>query len=45
VEGITIRRLGWAGHVVRTEEEMIPKRVLNGNFYTTRQWEDQELNP
>ena len=33
---IKIRRLGWAGHIVRMEEERIAKKVLNGNFYTTR---------
>ena len=33
---IKIRRLGWAGHLMRMEEERIPKKVLNGNFYTTR---------
>jgi len=36
VEGIKIRRLGWAGHIKRMEEERIPKNFLNGNFYTTR---------
>ena len=36
MEDINIRRLGWAGRIVRTEEERIPKKVLNGNFYTTR---------
>ena len=36
VEDIKIRRLGWAGHIIRTEEERILKNVLNGNFYTTR---------
>jgi len=36
VEDIKIRRLGWAGHKIRMEEERIPKKVLNGNFYTTR---------
>jgi len=36
VEGIKIRRLGWAGHIKRMEEERIPKKFLNGNFYTTR---------
>jgi hypothetical protein len=36
VEDIKIRRLGWAGHIIRLEEERIPKRVLNGNFHTTR---------
>ena len=35
-EDIKIRRLGWAGHIIRMEEERIPKKVLNGNFYTTR---------
>jgi hypothetical protein len=43
VDDIKIRRLGWAGHIIRMEEERIPKMVLNGNFHTTRQWEDQEL--
>jgi hypothetical protein len=26
VEDIKIRRLGWAGHIIRMEEERIPKR-------------------
>jgi hypothetical protein len=42
VEDIKIRRLGWAGHIIRTEEGRIPKKVLNGKFHTTNQWEDQE---
>jgi len=36
VKDIKIRRLGWACHIIRMEEERIPKKVLNGNFYTTR---------
>jgi len=36
VEDIKIRRLDWAGHIIRMEEEWIPKKVLNGNFRTTR---------
>jgi len=36
VEDIKIRRLGSAGHIIRVEEETIPKKVLNGNFYTIR---------
>jgi hypothetical protein len=36
VEDIKIRRLGWAGHIIRMKEERIPKKVLNGNFRTTR---------
>jgi hypothetical protein len=36
VEDIKIRRLGWAGHIIRMEGERIPKKVRNGNFYTTR---------
>jgi hypothetical protein len=36
VEYIKIRRLGWVGHIIRMEEERIQKRVLNGNFHTTR---------
>jgi len=36
VEDIKIRRLEWAGHIIRMEEERTPKKVLNGNFHTTR---------
>jgi hypothetical protein len=38
VEDITIRRLEWGGggHIIRMEEERIPKRVLNRNFHTTK---------
>jgi len=36
VEDIKIRRLEWAGHIIRMEEERVPKEVLNGNFHTTR---------
>jgi len=36
VEDIKIRILEWAGRIIRMEEEMNPKKVLNGNFQTTR---------
>ena len=36
MEDIKIRRLEWAGHIIRMEEEGIPKKVLNGDFRTTR---------
>jgi hypothetical protein len=36
VEDIKIRRLEWEGHIIRMEKERIPKKVLNGNFHTTR---------
>jgi hypothetical protein len=36
VENIKIGRLGWAGHIIRMEEERIPKKVINGIFHTTR---------
>jgi hypothetical protein len=36
VEDIKIRRLGWAGHIIRIEEERIPIRFLNENFHTTK---------
>jgi hypothetical protein len=36
VEDIKIRRLEGAGHIIRMEDERIPKKVLNGNFHTTR---------
>ena len=36
MEDIKIRRLEWAGHTIRMEEERISKKVLNGKFHTTR---------
>jgi hypothetical protein len=36
VEDIKIRRLEWVGHIIRMDKERIPKKVLNGNFHTTR---------
>ena len=37
MEDIKIRKLEWAGHITRMEEERIQKKkVLNGNFHTTR---------
>ena len=36
MEDFKIERLGWASHITRMEEERIPKKFLNGNFYTTR---------
>jgi len=39
VEDFKIRRLGWAVHIIRMEDERIPppqKKVLNGNFHTKR---------
>jgi len=36
VEDIKIRRLEWAGYIIRMEEERISNKVLNGNFHTTR---------
>jgi hypothetical protein len=35
VEDIKIRRPEWVGHIIRMEQERIPKKVLNGNFHTT----------
>jgi hypothetical protein len=32
----SIRRLEWAGHIIRLEEERIPKKGLKGNFHTRR---------
>jgi hypothetical protein len=36
VDDIKIRRLEWAGHIIRMEEGRIPNKVLNGNFHTIR---------
>jgi hypothetical protein len=32
VEDIKIRRLEWAGHIIRMEEERIPKKLLKGKL-------------
>ena len=32
VEDFKIGRLGWAGHIIRMEEERIQKKILKGNF-------------
>ena len=34
VDNIKVTGLGWAGHVIRLEEEMNPTEVLNGNYTT-----------
>ena len=34
---IKIIRPGWAGHIIRTEDERIPKKILNGKSHNTRQ--------
>jgi hypothetical protein len=44
VENIKIRRLEWAGHIIRKEEERILKKVLNETSVTQGQWEGQELD-
>ena len=36
MEGIKIRRLGWAGHIIGMEDKRIQKNVLNGKFRNTR---------
>jgi hypothetical protein len=33
---IEIRRLGWAGHITKMEEERIPKKTLGGKFHNIR---------
>jgi len=47
VDDIKVRRLGWAGLIVRVEEKRISKKVLSGEFYNTysmgkprTRWED-----
>ena len=43
VNDIKIKGLGWAGHIVRLQDERIPKkRFLMGNFIIRHQWENQE---
>ena len=36
IDDIEIRRLGWAGHIIKMEEERIPKKILGGKFCNTR---------
>ena len=36
MEDIKIRRLEWAGRIIRMEEERIPKKAIKGNFHATR---------
>ena len=38
MEDIKIRRSGWT----EWRKKGFLKKVLNGNFYATNQWEDQE---
>ena len=44
VDNIQIRRLGWAGHIIRMEDERSPpkKRFLMGYSIIQDQWENQE---
>ena len=40
---ITIRKLGWAEHIIRMDDERNPIKVLNWKFHNTRprtKWED-----
>ena len=36
LDDIKIRKLGWAGLIVRVEDERIPKKVFNGKFNNKR---------
>jgi hypothetical protein len=47
VVDIKMRKLEWACHITRLEEERVTKTVLNGKFHNTRsvvkpriRWED-----
>ena len=35
VDDIKIRRLGWVGCDIRTEDERIPRKILNGKLHNT----------
>jgi hypothetical protein len=41
VDGIKIIRLGWVGHIVRMEDERIPRKFIMGNYIIQNQWENQ----
>ena len=36
MDDIKIIRPGWAGYIIRTEDERIPKKVLNVKFHNKR---------
>ena len=47
VDNIKVTRLGWAGHIIRVEEERIPTKVLIDKLHNKRsvgkprtRWED-----
>jgi len=42
VEDIKIRRLGWAGYIMRMEEERVPKKFKTETSTPQDKWEDQE---
>jgi len=42
-DDIKTKRLGWAGHVIRMDDERIPKIFLMRNS-TTYQWKYKEKN-
>ena len=46
-DDVKIRRLVWVGHIIRMEDERIPKKVLKWKLHNTRpvgkprtRWED-----
>ena len=41
---IRLKRMTWAGHVVRMEKRRIPSKVLKGNFGGKRMGEDLGCN-
>ena len=36
MDDIKVSRLGWAGHIIRMEEDRIPETVLSGKFHNKR---------
>jgi len=49
MDDIKIRRLRWVGHIIRMEDERIPKKVLDGKLNNTRpvgkprtRWDDDD---
>jgi hypothetical protein len=45
VDNIKIRRIGWAGHIIKMKDENIPppkKKALNGEFHYTGSVENQK---
>jgi hypothetical protein len=42
VDDIKIRKLGWAGYVIRMKDERLPEKVLNGKLHNKANGENKK---